>query len=123
ASERLAKSNDLDDFLRDVASMVRELSGGETAAVLLPGADGQLALRALSQSGSAEKGEPPISWSIARRAFVDRSVICMSDATQDPRFGSELSVVRHGHRQVVCLPILRDQNSLGVFYLTRKGAG
>lgn len=123
ASERLAKSNDLDDFLRDVASMVRELSGGETAAVLLPGADGQLALRALSQSGSAEKGEPPISWSIARRAFVDRSVICMSDATQDPRFSSEVSVVRHGNRQVVCLPILRDQNSLGVFYLTRKGAG
>lgn len=123
ASERLAKSTDLDDFLQSVATLVRELAGGETAAVLLPGKDGQLALRALSRPEAPRESVPPISNSIARRAFVDRSVICVADAAKDPRFGAEWSVVRHGNRQVVCLPILRDQNPLGVFYLTRKGAG
>ncbi|MFO7156809.1 MAG: adenylate/guanylate cyclase domain-containing protein [Pseudomonadota bacterium] len=123
ASERLAKSTDVDEFLRDVAEMVRELAGGETAAVLLPGADGQLALRALSRANPDDRTEPPISGSIARRAFLERTVICMADATQDPRFAAEKSVVRHGQRQVVCLPILRDQNAMGVFYLTRRGAG
>lgn len=123
ASERLAKSADLDDFLQGVAAMVRELAGGETAAVLLPGADGQLSLRAISQSEGQAGSAPPISTSIARRSFLDRTVICVSDATKDPRFGSEESVLRHGDRQVVCLPIVRDQNPLGIFYLTRKGAG
>ncbi len=120
ASERLAKSADLDEFLHALAEMVRELSGGETAAVLLPGTDGQLTLRAISRSTDSA---PPISNSIVRRAFVERSVICVSDAARDPRFGFEKSVLRHGDRQVVCLPIVRDQDPLGVFYLTRQGAG
>lgn len=120
-SERLAKSTNLDAFLSDVAALVLELTGGETAAVLLPGPDGQLEARAVQQLGGARS--PPISWSIARRAFRDRTVLCVADTFADPRFRFQQSVIRHGSRQVVCLPILRDQTPLGVFYLTRKGAG
>jgi class 3 adenylate cyclase len=121
ASERLAKSTSLDAFLSDVAGLVLELAGGETAAGLLPGPDGQLGVRAAQHVGAPN--DPPISWSIARRAYRDRTVLCVADTFSDPRFRHQQSVILQGSRQVVCLPILRDQTPLGVFYLTRQGAG
>lgn len=124
-SERLARSTSLDSFLDDVASLVLDLAGGEAAAVLLPGSDGFLALRALRHQGRWQGGESaPISWTIARRAFRDRTAICTADASTDPRFQQQESVIRFEAGQVICLPILKDKTALGVLYLTRReGSG
>jgi signal transduction histidine kinase len=59
----------------------------------------------------------PISRTIMDHVLREKQGILVSDAALDERFSPSQSVVRHGIREVICVPMKGRHETLGVLYL------
>jgi signal transduction histidine kinase len=63
----------------------------------------------------------PVSRTIMDHVLREKQGILVSDAAQDERFSPSQSVVRHGIREVICVPMKGRHETLGVLYLDTAG--
>src|SRR5204862_6294863 len=73
------------------------------------------AVRWRVKQDSAEK--IPISRTIMEYVLREKEGILVSDVMQDERFNTTQSIVRHGIREVICVPMKGRHETVGVLYL------
>lgn len=59
----------------------------------------------------------PVSRTIMEHVLHEKQGILVNDALSDERFSSTQSLVRHGVREVICVPMKGRHETLGVIYL------
>lgn len=72
------------------------------------------------RSGSATE-DVTISSSIVRRAIDNREAVLTVDAQDDARFDSGASIIQENIASAMCVPLIYQQDVLGVIYLDTRG--
>jgi signal transduction histidine kinase len=63
------------------------------------------------------RGPLPVSKTIVEHVLKEHVGVLCSDAARDERFSSGNSIIRHGIREVICVPMKGRHETLGVLYL------
>lgn len=77
---------------------------------------------------SARNIEPPsedlhadISFSITKDVMESKQPVLTKNATTDPRFKSQESIVLHGIQSVACVPLVKNEKGIGALYMDSRG--
>ena len=62
-----------------------------------------------------------ISFSITKDVMDSRQPVLTKNATTDPRFKSQESIVLHGIQSVACVPLIKNERSIGALYMDSRG--
>ena len=62
-----------------------------------------------------------ISFSIVKEVISTREPILTKNASVDPRFEGQESIKLHGIRSVACVPLLKEDESVGALYVDSRG--
>ncbi|MFN0250117.1 MAG: ATP-binding protein [Kofleriaceae bacterium] len=118
----LAARHDIDGMLRVVVERALALVPAERAAILVREASGKLVARAaLHRERRGDVVNVPRS--ILDEVVGKRVGIVSSDASVDARFRHATSVVSGGVRAALAVPMIHDQDLVGVMYLDARQAG
>ena len=121
---RLEQCADLGDLLDASLRSVLDLSQCERGFLLLAQGD-DFRVRSSQALDAAALPERAFSGSVGavRRALSERRAVVANDITQDIHLAARESVVAHGLRALVCLPLVEGDRTLGAIYADRTGAG
>jgi signal transduction histidine kinase/tetratricopeptide (TPR) repeat protein len=128
ASQAISRELDIDRLLGTLVRLVIEHAGAQKGCVLLQ-RDSQLTLSAKALvdehgvmgvwlAGSApESLSSLLPLSIINYVRRTKDQVLLDDAVVSPRFGSDPYIARTRPKSVLCLPILRQAELVGVLYL------
>ncbi len=127
-SQSLGTSLNLDEVLNQVVEAVIALTGAERGFLLLQdAATGALLLRAgrTSQGQDLAQDEPnlqnlSISQTVLRTALESGEGVLTTNAQDDPRFSTRVSVVMFALRSVMCAPLRSRGQTIGVIYVDNR---
>ena len=117
-TQRVETSRSLEDLLQSILAGIVELADCRRGYVLLGGGLQDLEVRALHAidpkelDGEAFDG----SRSVVARCFAERQPLFLSARTDQAWLRQQASVVAHGLRSIVCLPLVHDGVLLGAVY-------
>ncbi|MFN7971179.1 MAG: HD domain-containing phosphohydrolase [Acidobacteriota bacterium] len=109
----------INELLNQLLDLVFETLPVERATVLLS-TEGQLEARATKSRLKETSPEPQVSQTIAQRCFTENVAILSQDAMSDARFSDQQSVVMHGVRSAMCVPLSSGVKTWGVLYADKK---
>lgn len=122
-SQSLGASLELDEVLSRVIDAVIELTGAERGFLLLLDTDTQqLVVQAArgSEGGTLEEDDQGFSRSVVQ-AVVERGAgVVTTDAQKDPRFADQQSVILQALRSIICVPLRRRDQTIGVVYVDNR---
>ena len=123
-TQRTEAQQALPDLLRETLAAVIDLAGGERGFLLLQEPEG-LVVRATSGLDAEALMRPMFGGSVGaiERARVERRPVVVNDAGVDVRFSGRESVVAGGLRMLVCVPLLLDDEVLGLVYSDSRRPG
>ncbi len=112
-------------LLRRLLDSVLELAGAERGFVMLASASGDLDIACAAGLDPEELAAPEFSGSVGalERALERHSTVAVSDVLDAPSFLGRPSVVEHGIRALVCLPLAAADRLLGVLYADSRRLG
>ncbi len=119
ASQAVSHILDLDQLLDRILELIfRSIEADRGCIVLKHSDSGELEPKALR----LRKPEDPqqkftVSKTIMEHVLKEKQGVLVSDASQDERFNTGLSIVRFGIREVICVPMKGRHETLGVLYL------
>ncbi|MCB9098518.1 MAG: AAA family ATPase [Anaerolineales bacterium] len=125
AAQALSSEMNLATLLEKLMHIVLENAGAQHGHLILKKEDRWL----IEATGLVERDEITIRPGIAIEAgeklspaivnYVARTGenLVLSDAAQDPRFSSDPYIVRRQPKSILCLPILRQGQAIGILYL------
>lgn len=111
---------DINDLLDRVMELTfRALEADRGCIMLRQNETGDLQARAVRwRIKPAEPTEKfPVSRTIMEHVLREKQGILVSDVMADERFNTRQSIVRHGIREVICVPMKGRHETLGVLYL------
>lgn len=111
----LVDAVDLDESLGRILATVAAAVGAERSSLLLLDAHGALVPRVHFPADSP----PRLSASVLAAAARGRAGLLVTDAQHDARFAAAHSVVFHGIRSCLCVPIWAEGRMLGMLVLDR----
>lgn len=83
----------------------------------------KLMLQASKQRGSATPpAEVQVSYTLVMRALAEKIGILSADTLSDDRFKDQGSIILAGMKSVMCVPILHDEETLGLIHLYSTSA-
>jgi signal transduction histidine kinase/pSer/pThr/pTyr-binding forkhead associated (FHA) protein len=119
ASQAVSHIMDLNQLMERILELVFGSIEADRGCVMLfnpeTGAIDPKALRWRHEALPDEK--LPVSRTIMEHVLREKQGVLVSDATQDERFNTGLSIVRFGIREVICVPVKGRHETLGVLYL------
>jgi len=119
----ITSSLELDQVLAEVMDTVIHLTGAERAYLMLrEKSDGDLQIRAARNWDRETMPENDVffSSSIVNAALEQMEPIITTNAEGDERFESKRSVVQHGLRSVVCIPLSLRGRVVGALYADNR---
>src|SRR5205085_6403634 len=118
-SQAVSLIPDIGDLLDRVMELTfRALEADRGCVMLKQGETGQFQPRAVRWRIIPESAEKiPVSRTIMEYVLSEKQGILVSDVMQDERFNTTQSIVRHGIREVICVPMRGRHETLGVLYL------
>ncbi len=118
-SQAVSLIPDIGDLLDRVMELTfRALEADRGCVMLRQGDNGQFQPRAVRWRITPESAEKiPVSRTIMEYVLREKQGILVSDVMQDERFNTTQSIVRHGIREVICVPMKGRHETLGVLYL------
>ncbi|MFN2197568.1 MAG: GAF domain-containing protein [Anaerolineales bacterium] len=122
-SQSLGASLELEEVLSRVIDAVIELTGAERGYVLLLDPDTQqLAVQAArgSDGGNLDEDDQGFSRSVVRAVVEHGAGVVTTDAQKDPRFADQQSVIIQALRSVICVPLRRREQTIGVIYVDHR---
>ncbi|MGC4121705.1 MAG: adenylate/guanylate cyclase domain-containing protein [Myxococcales bacterium] len=119
-SEKLNTSTSLKSFLEDVIDLVVDVAQAKTGVALLRDERGKLAPMVVRHGQKLASGEVPVSDSIISEVAKKKVALAVMDAKDDRRFSARESVLLYDLDQVICVPMVKADELLGVIYLNRK---
>jgi signal transduction histidine kinase len=121
-SQLIGSSLDLNEVLNQSMDAVIKLTGAERGFIMLIGESGELEMKAArnvaQESLNAE--EFLVSQSIIRAVFDTGDPLVTTNATEDPRFAHQASVVAHNLRSIQCVPLRARGKNIGVVYVDNR---
>jgi PAS domain S-box-containing protein len=113
---------ELDALLAMIMDAIIKLTKAERGAIMLRGSDGQLELTiARNLDNETLNGDSfLISRSVIERVSRQDEVVLTSNVQQDPRFTASDSVIRHGLRSIMCVPLKVRGGIIGVAYVDNR---
>jgi GAF domain-containing protein len=108
----------LDPVLNEIMEGVMRLSQAERGFLLIEAEDGELQLaRSVNIDPEALKEHSfRLSLSAVEKAIQTRESVAISDAQKDTFFGDQTSVQLLQLKTLVCVPILINDNVIGIIY-------
>ncbi len=122
-SEKLNTSTNLKQFLEEVIDLVMEVAQARTGVALVRDDRGKLRPMVVRHAEKLAKGEVPISDAILAEVARKKVALAVADAKGDERFSARDSVLLYDLDQVICVPMIRGSDLLGVIYLNRGSGG
>jgi sigma-B regulation protein RsbU (phosphoserine phosphatase) len=122
-SALITSSLDLDQVLEGVIDTVIKLTGAERAYLMLRDTDsGQLSIRAARNwdQQSMSSGEVVFSEGVIQTALEQGTPIVTVNAQDDARFQDRESVMSHGLRSILCIPLVLREARIGVLYADNR---
>lgn len=121
-SKLIGSSLDLEEVLNQVMDAIIQLTGAERGFLMLFDEQGELEVKAARNldKENLEEAEFAISRSVIRVVAETGDQVVTTDATEDPRFASQASVVAHGLRSIQCVPLRTRGEIIGVVYVDNR---
>lgn len=118
----LGTSLDLQTVLEQVMDVVIQLTGAEGGFLMLLSDDGvsQVQVARLYNRTNITPEERNYSRSIVRYALDKRESVLTSNATEDPRFAQEASIVKNALLSIMAVPLWARGNVIGVAYVQNQ---
>ena len=111
----LVDAPDLDSALAKILHAVATAVRAERSTILLMDESGRMLPRATEPAGSP----PRVSETVVAAAARGRAGLLTVDAQQDLRFTGSQSIIAHGIRSCLCVPVWADNRILGMLILDR----
>ncbi len=121
-SQALSSTLELDSLLALIMDAIIKLTKAERGALMLRSDDDQLDLtiaRDLDRE-TLSRESFRISRSVIERVSRQGEPVLTNDAQEDPRFIASDSVVRHGLKSIMCVPLKVRGNNIGVVYVDNR---
>jgi len=118
----LAARHDVDGMLRAVLERAFALVPAERGAILLRDATGKLVSRVAQVRGGGNENVV-LPRTILDEVVSQRVGLVSADTSLDQRFGHATSVLSAGVRAALSVPMIHDQDLLGVIYLDARRPG
>jgi adenylate cyclase len=118
-SQDIALEVRLDKLLPRILDVLMPVFQADRGVILLKDESGHLTARAVRIHGSTTTHEEiSLSETIIETVLKEHKAVLTSDAQRDARFSGAHSVILHGIRATMCVPLLtRDANVIGVIHL------
>ena len=128
ASRAISGEIVLSQLLRKVMQILLENAGGQKGYFVLK-RDGDLVIEAQSQADGSEAGEeielpcvvdeenPVLPVSIINYVLRTRKHVVLDQALSSDQFASDSYIVAHQPQSIICMPILRHGELVGVIYM------
>jgi transcriptional regulator with GAF, ATPase, and Fis domain len=119
----ISSSLELSDVLSEVMDTVIALTGAERAYLVLcePGTGAlETAVARNWDRESLSESDVVFSRSIINRAIAEGVPMITTNATSDDRFLNVQSVVSHGLRAILCIPLMIRGRAMGVLYADNR---
>jgi len=115
-------SLDLEEVLRAVMDTMIRLLNAERGFLMLKNGNGELTIRIARNWGqeSIHPSEFAISRTVVNRVILDGKPVLTTNAQEDPRFGSQESVITYNLRSIVCVPLKVKDELTGVIYADNR---
>jgi len=134
ATQAVSHILDLDQLLERILELIFRHLDADRGCIMLRDAPASEVGVASAVLNSAEFQPKAVRWrdgvnrqekiSISRTimdyVLREKQGILVSDAASDERFGSVQSIVRHGIRSIICVPMKGRHETLGVLYLDAR---
>jgi class 3 adenylate cyclase len=106
-------------ILRQSLELLAGVIACETAVVLEVVPGGKLKPLAIRHKGELRQGEVPVSRTVIQRAVDERAAVMSENLSNDPVYGVRDSVHLYRVGAVLALPMVLEEQVVGVLYLTR----
>ncbi|NDJ78128.1 MAG: GAF domain-containing protein [Chloroflexi bacterium] len=119
----ITSSLELDQVLAEVMDTVIQMTGAERAYLMLKNEDSdKLSIRAARNwdRETLSDEEVVFSGSVINAALNDLEPIVTTNAQGDTRFQEMKSVVQHGLRSILCIPLAMQGRAVGVLYADNR---
>ncbi len=119
----ITSSLELDQVLAEVMDTVIHLTGAERAYLMLRQRDSdELTIRAARNwdRETISDDDAVFSRSIVNAALEDKQPIVTTNAQGDERFQDMKSVMQHGLRSIMCIPLVMHGRVVGVLYADNR---
>ncbi len=115
-------SLDLTTVLSEVIDTIIRLTGAERAFLMLHNEAGELEYKIARnwEQESLDSGDYEVSRTLIDRVLEEGEAVLTTNASEDPRFGAQESVVAYNLRSVLAVPLKVMGNLTGVIYADNK---
>ncbi|GAB4482865.1 MAG: hypothetical protein Kow00124_32000 [Anaerolineae bacterium] len=121
-SKVLGSSLDVQHVLEQVMDAIIQLTGAERGFLMLFDERGDLEVRAARNFERETLGEDEFSFSrsVIRTVAETGEQVVTINATEDPRFAKQSSVIAHNLRSIQCVPLRARGQIIGVIYVDNR---
>ena len=115
-------SIELDVVLQIVMDTIIRLTGAERGFLMLRASSGDLEVRIARnwEQESLDKSEFAVSNTIINRVVAENKAVLTTNASEDPRFEDQRSVMAYNLRSILCVPMVVKQELIGVIYADNR---
>lgn len=120
--QAINSSLDADEILRIVMDNIIRLVKAERGFLMLRNDRGDYTIRVARnwEQETLTQTEAAISRSVIRRVVQTGLPVLTTNAKEDPRFGTEQSIIIHNLRSILCAPLNVKGSLIGVIYLDNR---
>ncbi len=121
-SQVINSSLELDEVLRIVMDNIVRLTGAERGFLMLRDESGQMSTRVARnwEQESLNESEFAVSKTVIQRVIDAGEAIMTTNAQEDPRFGSQESIIAFNLRSILCVPLKVKSELIGVIYTDNR---
>src|SRR5574341_335876 len=121
-SRLIGSSLDLNEVLAQVMDAIIQLTGAERGFLMLFDERGELVIMAARNLDreTLDEADFAISRSVIRTVAETGEQVVTTNATEDPRFAGQASVVTHSLRSIQCVPLRARGKIIGVIYVDNR---
>ena len=115
-------SLDLTTVLNEVMDTIIRLTGAQRSFLMLPDSQGEMEI-VVARNWERESLDPEeykISSTIVKRVLSDGVAILTTNASADPRFDSQESIIAYNLRSILCVPLQVKGKLTGVIYADNR---
>jgi signal transduction histidine kinase len=123
ASTAVSRITDVDALLARLLELVLRTTEADHGCAMIWDSESESLLPKAVKSRVSQGGEFVVSRTIAEHVYKTGEGILVADAADDQRFRGGESIVRHGIREVICVPLRGRHDTVGVLFLDTEGAG
>jgi len=115
-------SLDLTTVLNEVIDTIIRLTGAQRSFLMLPDDSGQMDIVVARnwEKESLDPEEYEISSTVVARVLADGEAVLTTNASADPRFDSQESIIAYNLRSILCVPLKVKDQLTGVIYADNR---